>query len=102
MRGRLPDIPAIGRAAGFALVAAAVVAATLHFREDGPRSLAAPAAASGGLAEELQRCQVIGVRAEDDSACEAAWTESRRRFLTYDPTPRNAASAPASQKSSGR
>ena len=31
MRGRLLNLPAIGRAAGFALVAVAIVAATLHF-----------------------------------------------------------------------
>jgi hypothetical protein len=32
MRGRLLNLPAIGRAVGFALVAAAIVAAALHFR----------------------------------------------------------------------
>ena len=32
MLGRALDMPAIGRAVGFALVAAAIVAATLHFR----------------------------------------------------------------------
>jgi conjugative transfer region protein TrbK len=102
MRGPLPDMPAIGCAVGFALVAAAIVAATLHFRRDEPRGLAGPAPASTPLTEELQRCRAIAARAEDDSACEAAWAESRRRFLTYDPTPGNAASAPASQKPSGR
>ena len=33
MRGRLLNLPAIARAIGFALVAVAIVAATLHFRE---------------------------------------------------------------------
>ena len=33
MRGRLFNLPAIPRAAGFALVAVAIIAATLHFRE---------------------------------------------------------------------
>jgi conjugative transfer region protein TrbK len=103
MLGRLPDVPAIGRAVGFALVAAAIVAATLHFRRDEPRGLeAGSGAASSSLTEELQRCQAVSARAEDDAACEAAWAESRRRFFTYDPAPRDAASAPASKNSSGR
>jgi conjugative transfer region protein TrbK len=102
MRGRLVDVPAIGRAVGFALVAAAIVAATLHFRRNEPRRLEGPPAASVNLIEELQRCQAVAARAEDDAACEAAWAESRRRFFTYDPTPREAASVPASQNSSGR
>jgi conjugative transfer region protein TrbK len=103
MRGRLVDVPAIGRAVGFALVAAALVAATLHFRRDEPRRLeVSRAIASSPLAEELQRCQALAVQAKDDAACEAEWAKSRRRFLTYDPAPRDAASPPASQKSSGR
>jgi conjugative transfer region protein TrbK len=102
MLGRFPDMPAIARAVGLALVAAAIVAATLHFRRDEPRGLAGPAPASTPLTEELQRCQAVAARAEDDAACEAAWAESRRRFLTYEPAPRDAASAPASRKSPGR
>jgi conjugative transfer region protein TrbK len=103
MLGRLPNVPAIGRAVGFALVAAAIVAATLHFRQNEPRGLeAGSAAASTPLTEELRRCQAIAARAEDDAACEAAWAESRRRFFTYDPTPIPAASPAAAQKSSGR
>jgi len=102
MLGRALDMPAIGRAVGFALVAAAILAATLHFRRDEPRGFAGPAPASTPLTEELQRCQAVAARAEDDAACEAAWAESRRHFLTYDPTPRDASSPAASQKSSGR
>ena len=34
MRGRLPNFPAIGRAAGFALVAAAIIAAAVHFEHE--------------------------------------------------------------------
>ena len=37
MRGRLLNLPAIARAAGFALVAVAIVAAALHFRTSAPR-----------------------------------------------------------------
>ena len=38
MRGRLLNMPAIGRAAGFALVAVAIVAAALHFRDERSRA----------------------------------------------------------------
>ncbi len=103
MRSRLLDMPAIGRAVGFAVVAAAIVAATLHFREHEPTGLeASPGAVSSRLTEELQKCQAVAARAEDDAACEGAWAENRRRFFTYDPAPSAAASGPASQKSSGR
>ncbi len=103
MLGRALDMPAIGRSVGFALVAAAIVAATLHFREHEPRGLqASPEAASSPLTEQLQRCQAVAARAEDDAACEAAWAENRRRFFTYDPAPREAASPAASPKSPGR
>ena len=37
MRGRLLNLPAVVRVAGFALVAIAIVAATLHFRQHEPR-----------------------------------------------------------------
>ena len=45
MRGRLLNLPAIVRAAGFALVAIAIVAATLHFGQHEPR-VARPACES--------------------------------------------------------
>ncbi len=97
MRGRLLNLPAIARAAGFALVAAIIVAAALHFRTNAPRGQGlhvSPAAASDQLTEELQRCQALATQAKDDVACEAAWAESRRRFFTYQPTP-GAAAPPA-------
>ena len=102
MRGRLLNLPAIGRAVGFALVAAAIVAAALRFRTSEPRVQGlhvSLAAASDPLTEELQRCQALATQAKDDPACEVAWAESRRRFFTYPP----AATAPAaSLKSSDR
>ncbi|MBV9528099.1 putative entry exclusion protein TrbK-alt [Sphingomonas sp.] len=105
MRGRLLNMPAIGRAVGFSLVGAAIIAAALHFRTSEPRFQAlhvSPAAGSDPLAEELQRCQVLATQAKDDANCEAAWAESRRRFFTYPP-PRGAATPlAASPKSSGR
>ncbi len=105
MRGRLLNMPAIGRAVGFALVAIAIVAAALHFRtsESHVQGLhVSPAAASDPLTEELQRCQALATQARDDPACEAAWAESRRRFFTYQPTPAAAAPPAAAPKSSDR
>jgi conjugative transfer region protein TrbK len=105
MRGHLLNLPAIARAAGFALVAAIIVAAALHFRTNAPRGQGlhvSPAAASDQLTEELQRCQALATQAKDDAACEAAWAESRRRFFTYQPTPGAAAPPAAAPKSSDR
>ncbi len=105
MRGRLLNLPAIARAIGFALVAVAIVAATLHFREAPSRlrdHAASPAATSDPLSDELKRCQLIASEAKDDAACEAAWAESRRRFFTYRPAPGTATAPAASAKSSDR
>ena len=88
MRGRLLNIAAVGRAAGFALVAAAIVATSIHFRHEDssrPASVSTPSASSDSLARELARCQAMGMAAKDDAACEAAWAENRRRFFTYRP-----------------
>ncbi|MGO8918171.1 MAG: putative entry exclusion protein TrbK-alt [Stellaceae bacterium] len=88
MRGRPLTIAAIGRAAGFALVAAAIVVTGIHFRHEDagqPTSLTTPSTASDPLARELAHCQAIGMAAKDDAACEAAWAENRRRFFTYRP-----------------
>jgi len=105
MRGRFFNIPAIGRAAGFALVAAAIVAAALRFHHDDQRERGlplAPAATSDPLSTELLRCQVLATQAKDDDACEAAWAESRRRFFTYRPAPSAASTPAASPKTSNR
>ncbi len=105
MRGRLLNMPAIGRALGFALVAIAIIAAALHFQTSEShvqRLNVSPAAASDPLTAELQRCQVLATQAKDDAACEAAWAESRRRFFTYQPALSAAASPTASPKSPDR
>lgn len=102
MRGRLLNIPAIGRAAGFALVAATIIAAVVHFAHDtrGVRSQAAGVTAPADpLASELRRCQALAMAAKDDTACEAAWAENRRRFFTYRPAP-SAAGTPAAAPNS--
>ena len=88
MSGRLLDIPAFGRAAGFALVATAIVATTAHFdrHKAEPEPTAARLKPSGDpLAAELARCQSIGIAAQNDAACAAAWAENRRRFFTDRP-----------------
>ena len=96
MRTHLLDIPAIGRAAGFSLVAAAIVATTLHF--DRQKAEPEPTTARlkpsvDPLAAELARCQSIGIAAQNDVACAAAWAENRRRFFTYRPADRAAGTA---------
>ena len=105
MRGRLFNMPAIGRAAGFALVAAAIVAAALHFLATSRASRACMSARPRPLIRsptELLRCQALATQAKDDAACEAAWAESRRRFFTYRPAPSAATSPTASPKSPDR
>jgi conjugative transfer region protein TrbK len=104
MRGRFLNLPALARAVGFALVAIAIIAATLHFREAPSRltdHAAGPAATSNPLSDELKRCQVLAAQAKDDADCQAAWAESRRRFFTYQP-PSTTAPPAASAKSPDR
>jgi conjugative transfer region protein TrbK len=105
MRGRLLNMSAIGRAAGFALVGVALVAAALHFGTSTPplhSQQASPIPAADPLTDELQRCQAFAAQAKDDAACEATWAESRRRFFTYQPASSAADSPASSPKSSGR
>ena len=40
---------------------------------------------SDALTRTLGRCQRMGEAAGDDPRCQAAWAESRRRFLDYGP-----------------
>jgi conjugative transfer region protein TrbK len=97
MADQPPTFAAMGRAIWFALIALAIVAVALHRRYDEPARapLPAPSLASDALARELARCQAIGMAAEDDAACKAAWTENRRRFFASPPT------EPASSKPTG-
>ena len=88
MRGPPLQIQAIARAAGYVVMAAAIIATAFHFRHDGTSASAPdriPAAVSDPLAPELARCQAIGMAAKDDAACEAAWAENHRRFFMYRP-----------------
>jgi conjugative transfer region protein TrbK len=102
MRRRLSNFRAIGRAAGFALVAAAIVAAAVHLARDARSAHPRPAQASASadpLTSEMRRCQALAMAAKDDTACEVAWAENRRRFFTYRPAPDAAASAAAAPNS---
>jgi conjugative transfer region protein TrbK len=97
MSGRLLDIPAFGRAAGFALVATAIVATTAHFdrhKAEPEPDTARPKPSGDPLAAELARCQSIGIAAQNDFACAAAWAENRRRFFTDRPADSGALTAP--------
>ena len=88
MRGRLFNLRAVARAAGFALVAVAIVATAIHLGRDQAvprpaRTVVLPLA--DPLVREIKRCEALGMAAEQDAKCEAAWAENRRRFFTYHP-----------------
>ena len=90
MRGRPLDLGAWARALGLVAVTAAMIMASIHFR-DGDSGVVAPAKPgsappqTNSLAHELARCQSIGMAAQNNSACSSAWAENRRRFFTYRP-----------------
>jgi conjugative transfer region protein TrbK len=90
MRGRILNVPAIGRAAGCLLVAAAIIAAAVQFQRQGPpHTLPTSSVASGPdpLAAAMARCQTLGMAAENNAACQAAWAENRRRFFNDSSAP---------------
>lgn len=97
---RALGIHAVSLAAAFAAVAAAIVATAFHLQYDKARSVAAGSVtatspASDPLATELVRCRAIGLGAEHDGYCEAAWAENRRRFFTYQQPSAQAPAGPA-------
>ena len=91
MRSCPLNIPAIGRALGFVLAAAAAIVATAVHFHDADRSrfpaLSSVAPHDDPLATALTRCQALGAVAEGDAACRAAWAENRRRFFGDQPAP---------------
>jgi conjugative transfer region protein TrbK len=100
MADQPPTFAAMGRVIGFALIALAIVAVALHRRYDAEPArapLLTPSIPSDALARELARCQTIGMAAEEDAACKAAWAENRRRFFASPPTER-ASSTPTSEQ----
>jgi conjugative transfer region protein TrbK len=60
-----------------------VLVMALDFREHdiAKPSAAAPPHALATLQAELQRCQLLGKAAADDTDCTKAWAENRRRFF---------------------
>ena len=89
MRGRLFNFPAVARAAGFALVAVAITATAIHVNrhEPSPRlpRMVVVTPPTDPLTQEITRCEALGMAAEQDASCGAAWAENRQRFLTYRP-----------------
>ena len=88
MRERLFIFRAVARVAGFGLAAVAIVATAIHLGRDQTvprpaRTVVLPLA--DPLAREIKRCEALGMAAEQDARCEAAWAENRRRFFTYRP-----------------
>ena len=84
MRGPLLNLPAIGRAAGCLLAAAAIIAAAVRFHRHGaPRPLPTSSAASRAdpLAAAMARCQALGMAAENDVGCQATWAGKPPPFL---------------------
>ena len=105
MRGRPLQIQTIARATGYVVVAAAIAATALRFRNDGagaPARLRAPSTENNPLALELAHCQSLGMAVKDDAACEAVWAENRRRFFAYRPADGAAAAQPSEQNSSAK
>jgi conjugative transfer region protein TrbK len=90
MRGRVFNVPAIARAAGCVVVAAAILAAALQFNRNGlpppVTQLDAPSHVDP-LAAAMAHCQTLGMAAENDAACQAAWAENHRRFFNDSPAP---------------
>ena len=58
------------------------------------------------LMQEITRCEALGMAAEQDARCEAAWAEKRQRFFTYRPPDSGSRNAQtrnqAESKSEGR
>ena len=63
---------------------AAMIAAFMALRGDGPQDVSSPRLAHPGgepTGIELARCRDIGLAAIADEACRKVWAENRRRFL---------------------
>jgi conjugative transfer region protein TrbK len=90
MRRRF-SVPALARVIGYVAIAIVIAIAALHVRHGAEAPRPASAMPSDALAAELARCRTLGVAATNDTACSAAWAESRRRFFTYGPADTSAA-----------
>ncbi|WP_085127303.1 putative entry exclusion protein TrbK-alt [Tistlia consotensis] len=73
-----------GRLIALTLLATAVVASTAACsRHQSRQSSPAPAAA---ISDELERCRQLGVDAERDPACRAAWEKNWQHFMGGKPS----------------
>ena len=73
------------RTAGLFAVAAAIAASAMNLRHaapspTGPAGVAATVPADP-FAQELARCNTLGIAAKDDARCQAAWAANRLRFF---------------------
>jgi conjugative transfer region protein TrbK len=94
------NIAAMARGAGFALAIVGLIASVIQLRHD-KTSLLKPRsdskAASDPSADQLLRCRTVSDAGKDAAACEKIWSESRRRFFTYEPSPYAAIGVPRAQ-----
>jgi conjugative transfer region protein TrbK len=89
MRARVRNVGAIARAVGFGVIAVAIVAASVYVQRNGAYrhpSLDIPSIHHDSLGAELAHCQAIGMAAQGDRECAAAWAANRRRFFEDRPT----------------
>ena len=88
-KARLINWGCVGPLLAYLAVAAALVAAAIVLDRHSAQLAPAPStkfiAPVSELTDELARCEALGRRAEDDSACLAAWRENRRRFFRGNP-----------------
>jgi conjugative transfer region protein TrbK len=95
MRVHSLETRAFGRGFGLIAIALVVIMAALriHRGESFTPPLPPPPSLSADpLARALARCRAIGLAAEDDADCKAAWAENRRRF--FGPSVPDAAATP--------
>ncbi len=84
MRGCLLILGCIGLLLGYAVAGGGITATIVHLIHTADRYAhqghVLPQEA-GALDRELRRCTRIGIDANDDPRCQAAWAENRRRFF---------------------
>jgi len=85
----LVKISTIARSAGCLAIAAAIALTALHLQtinQSSAQDARVVPVDAASLTSRLAHCQAIGMAAQNDAACDAAWTENRRRFFTVRPS----------------
>lgn len=88
MRGHFLNYPAVARLLLYIAAALTIGLTTVWLVKRHQHGTAPPvpvALAPEALPGELAHCQSIGVAAQLDRACIAAWAENRRRFFENTP-----------------